>query len=73
MKINLGIVNDVTYKHPKCYYEILCIVGYTKITNMMKFIYLKISILSSRLLSFLCILKYKLFEQNFLHVCGINS
>jgi hypothetical protein len=33
MKINLGIVNDVTYKHPKCYYEILCIVGYTKITK----------------------------------------
>jgi hypothetical protein len=33
MKINLGIVNDVTYKHTKFCYEVLCIIGYTKITK----------------------------------------
>jgi hypothetical protein len=34
-KINLDIVNDVTYKHAKFNYEILYIVGYTK--KMLKF------------------------------------
>jgi hypothetical protein len=33
MKINLGIVNDVTFNHAKFYYEILCIIAYTKITK----------------------------------------
>jgi hypothetical protein len=27
------VVNDVTYKHVKCYYEILYIMGYTNITK----------------------------------------
>jgi hypothetical protein len=31
MKINLDVVNNVTYKHAKYYYKILCVVGYTKI------------------------------------------
>jgi hypothetical protein len=31
MKINQGIVNDVIYKYAKFHYEILCIMGYTKI------------------------------------------
>jgi hypothetical protein len=33
MKINLGIVNDVTYKHTKFQHEIRYIMGYTKKTN----------------------------------------
>jgi hypothetical protein len=37
MKINLNIVKDVTYKCAKFYYEILYIVGYTKIKNLIKF------------------------------------
>jgi hypothetical protein len=52
MKINLDIVKDVTYKYAKLYYEILCIVGYTKIKNLRKFVDFKIYILKSRLLSF---------------------
>jgi hypothetical protein len=31
MKINLDIVNDVTNKNAKFYYEMICIVGYAKI------------------------------------------
>jgi hypothetical protein len=33
MKINLNIVNDVTYKYAIFFYKILYIVGYTKITK----------------------------------------
>jgi hypothetical protein len=33
MKTNLDIVNVVTYKHAKLQYEILYIMGYTKIRN----------------------------------------
>jgi hypothetical protein len=36
MKINKNIVNDVICKYPKFYYEILYIVGYTKITKSAK-------------------------------------
>jgi hypothetical protein len=73
MKINLNIVKDVTYKCAKFYYEILYIVGYTKITNLIKFVDLKINVLRSRRLSFLCRPKYKTFEHDLLHACGINS
>jgi hypothetical protein len=73
MKINLNIVKDVTYKCVKFYYKILYIVGYTKIINLIKFVDLKINILRSRRLSFLCRPKYKTFEHDFLHACGINS
>jgi hypothetical protein len=73
MKINLDIVKDVTYEYAKLYYEILCIVGYTKIINLRKFVDLKIYVLRSRLLTFLCSLKYNVFEYDFFHVCGINS
>jgi hypothetical protein len=52
MKINLYIVNDVTYKHTNFYYKILYIVGYSKIKNLIKFVELKIYILRSRCLSF---------------------
>jgi hypothetical protein len=37
MKINLDIVKDATYKYAKLYYKILCIMCYTKITNLRKF------------------------------------
>jgi hypothetical protein len=41
-KINLNIVNDVTYKHATFYYKILYIVGYKKITKSDKIYRLKI-------------------------------
>jgi hypothetical protein len=73
MKINQDIVNDVIYKYAKFYYEILCIVGYTKITKSGKIYIFEVYILRSRCLSFLCSPKYKVFEQDFLHVGGIKS
>jgi hypothetical protein len=33
MKINQNIVNDVIYKYAKNYYEIICVMAYTKITK----------------------------------------
>jgi hypothetical protein len=36
VKINLGIVNNVTYKHANLQYETLCIVGYIKMTKSNK-------------------------------------
>jgi hypothetical protein len=73
MKINQDMVNDVIYKYAKFYYEILCIMGYTKITKYGKIYRFKVYILRSRRLLFLCSLKYKVFEQDFLHIGGINS
>jgi hypothetical protein len=65
MKINLDIVKDITYKYAKLYYEILCIVGYTKITNLRKSAALKIYVLRFRHLSFLCSPKYNVLEHDF--------
>jgi hypothetical protein len=45
MKINSYTINDVTYKHVKFDYEILCDVGYTKIAKSNKFVDLNIYIL----------------------------
>jgi hypothetical protein len=73
MKINQDIVNDVIYKYAKFYYKILCIVGYAKITKSGKIYRFEVYILRSRRLSFLCSPKYKVFEQNILHVGGIKS
>jgi hypothetical protein len=73
MKINLNIVNDVINKYAKIDYEILCIVGYTKITKSDKIYRFEIYILKSRHLSFLCSTKYNVFEHEFLHFCGTNS
>jgi hypothetical protein len=73
MKINQDMVNDVIYKYAKFYYEILCIMGYTKITKYGKIYRFEVYILRSRRLSFLCSLKYKVFKQDFLHIGGINS
>jgi hypothetical protein len=39
MKINQDMINDVIYKYAKFYYEILCIVGYTKLTKSEKIYY----------------------------------
>jgi hypothetical protein len=36
MKTNLDIVNNVTLKHAKFQYEILNIIGYTKMINYVK-------------------------------------
>jgi hypothetical protein len=73
MKLDQDMVNDMIYKYAKFYYKILCIMGYTKITNYGKIYRFEVYILRSRRLSFLCSPKYKVFEQDFLHVGGINS
>jgi hypothetical protein len=36
MKINIDIVNGITYKHEFFNYEIICIVGYAKIKKFGK-------------------------------------
>jgi hypothetical protein len=61
MKTNVDIFNDVTYKHAKNLYEILFIVGYTKIKIQLKFGDLKIYIL----VLFLYSPKYKVLEHDF--------
>jgi hypothetical protein len=38
----MDIVIDVTYKHAKFYYEILYIIGYTKIIFLLKYVDFKI-------------------------------
>jgi hypothetical protein len=47
MEINLDIVINRTYKLAKFYYEILYIIGFTKITKSDKFCRLKIYIVRS--------------------------
>jgi hypothetical protein len=73
MKINLNIVKDVTYKCAKFLLRNTLYYGLHKITNLIKFVDLKINVLRSRRLSFLCRPKNKAFEHDLLHVCGINS
>jgi hypothetical protein len=73
MKISQNVVNDVTYKNTKFQYEILYIMGYTKITNYGKICRFENIHNGSIRLSFLCSPKYKAFECEFLHVCEINS
>jgi hypothetical protein len=72
MKINLDIVNDVIYKYANIDYEILCIMGYTKITKSDKTYRFKIYILLSRYLLFLCSSKYNVFEHDCFHVLWDN-
>jgi hypothetical protein len=73
MKINLDIVNDVTYKHAKFQYEIRYIMGYTKNTNYGNICRFENIYNRSTRLSFLCSPKYKVFEYEILRVCRINS
>jgi hypothetical protein len=65
MKLILNIVNDGKYKHVKLYYEIYCIVGYTKIIKSDKFENLKIYVFRSTRLSCLCSSEYRILEQDF--------
>jgi hypothetical protein len=73
MKINLDIVNDVTYKHAKFQYEIRYIMGYTKMANCGNICRFENIHNRSTCLVLLCSQKYKVFEYGFLHVCRINS
>jgi hypothetical protein len=73
MKVNLDIVNDLTYKHVKFQYEIHYIMGYTKITNYGNICRFENIHNRFTCLSFLCSQKYKVFEYEFLHVYRINS
>jgi hypothetical protein len=54
----------VTQKHAKFYYNILRIVCYTK-RKLIKFVDLKVYIISSRCLSFFCSPKYKVIKYDF--------
>jgi hypothetical protein len=65
MKTNLDIVNMVTYKHANFQYEILYIMGYTKITNYGKICRFENIYDRSTCLSFLCSPKYKVFKYQF--------
>jgi hypothetical protein len=62
MKINLVIVHDVFYKNAKKSYESLYCGLYKKSNKIYRF---EIYILTSIPLSFLCCLKYKVFNMNF--------
>jgi hypothetical protein len=73
MKINLDIVNDVTYKHAKFQYKILYIMGYKKMTNYGNICRFENIHNRSTRLPFLCSLKYKVFDYKFLYFCRINS
>jgi hypothetical protein len=74
MKINLDIVNDVTYKHVKFqYYKIRYIMGYTKIKNYGNICRFENIYNRSTRLSFLCSPKYKIFEYEILHIYRIKS
>jgi hypothetical protein len=65
----MGIVNDISYKHAKSQYKILCIVVYTKVTKSDEFADFKIYILGSTCLChFLCSSKYGVFEIYILHI-----
>jgi hypothetical protein len=52
MKINLDIVNDVTCRHKNFHNKILCIVIYTKIINLTKFVDLKYTYLDLHICHF---------------------
>ena len=74
MKNNLSVDNSISHEHAKYQLQILCILGFTKMTNCgSKYSYFQISKFYQILL-FLCSSKYKVFpdfvtvgtEQNFL-------
>ena len=68
-----NIVNDVSTTSAKKQLQIFCILSYKKITNLIKFEDLKMCILRSTLLSFLCSSEYIVFEfVFFLHGCEIH-
>ena len=71
MRKNTDVANSVSHKRVKYQFQTLNIMSYTKMTNLWQFGDLKICILRSKLLSFLCTTVYKVFELNFLQVCGI--
>ena len=72
MKKNSDVANSVFYKRVKYRVQILNITRYRKITNLIKFGDLKMYILRSKTLSFLCRTVCKVFEIDFLQVCGIH-
>ena len=68
----LNIVTKVCFRvqWSWMYFTLLCIVSYTKMTNLINFEYLKMCQLRSILLPFLCSSEYKVFGANFLQVMG---
>jgi hypothetical protein len=72
MKINLDIVNGITYKH-KFFLRNTLYCKLHKNNKSGKICRLEIYVLRSRHVSFLCSPKYKVFEYDFLHIYEINS
>ena len=72
MKKYLDVANSVSHKRVKYQFQIPNIMTYTKMRNVIKIGDLKICIFRSKLLSFLCRTVYKVFEVDFLQVCGIH-
>ena len=60
-KKNSDVANSVSYKRVKYGVQILNITSYRKMTNLVKFGDLKMYILRSKTLSFLCRIVHKLF------------
>ena len=72
MKKISGVGNDVSRNREKYQVQIHCIIGYKKMTNLVKFGELKMCILISTLLSFLCSPEYNVFELDILNGCWIH-
>jgi hypothetical protein len=72
LKTILEIFSDTSHKHAKSQPEIRFILWYTKIIKSDMFWRFENVLLRSTLLSFLCSSKYKVFEIDDLHVCGIR-
>jgi hypothetical protein len=67
----MDVVDDIYQQRVNCQIKILYILASTKITNLIKLRDLKICILRSTFLLFLCSSKYNLFEFDILHVYRI--
>ena len=72
VKKNPDVASSVSHKCVKYQFQIPNIMTYTKMKNVIKFGDSKICILTSKLLSFLCKTVYKVFEVDFLQICGIH-
>ena len=71
LKIIQNIVDVVSHKHVKSRHEILCIMGYTKMTNLIKFGDLKHASTDRYFCYFFYSSGFKVFEIDILHICGI--
>jgi hypothetical protein len=72
LKINMDILNGVTYKHAHFQCKIICITSYTKMKKYDKFADLNMYIIKSTHLSFCVSKNTKHLKIYILHFCGIS-